>query len=72
MIRMMTTSIGMSPPRTFSPPSPEASVLSNKRQQEHDQQDYRQDGDHYDESPIYPPLPRSLSSDDRLGAIYTL
>src|SRR5215216_4478780 len=36
-IKRMTTSIGMSPPRTFSPPSPEIFSLSNERQHEHDQ-----------------------------------
>ena len=45
---------------------------SNKRQREHDRKDYHQDDHQYGESPVYPPVPRSLFVGDRLAAIYTL
>ena len=40
--------------------------LSNERQHEHGQKYHHQDDDHYGETPIYPPSPRSLSLGGRL------
>jgi hypothetical protein len=73
-IKTMTISIGMSPPRTFSPPSSVTLISSNERQREHNQKDHHQDDDQYRESPIYPPPPRSLSLDARSSSrnIYPL
>jgi hypothetical protein len=68
----MTTSIGMSPPRTFSPPSSYTLLSGNERQREHEQKDHLQDDYRYGESPVYPPSPRSLFVDGWLAAIYTL
>jgi hypothetical protein len=68
----MTMSIGMSPPRTFSPPPWETLFSRNERQREHEQKDHQQDGYQYGESPVHPPSPRSLFVGDWLAAIYTL
>ena len=44
--------------------------LSNERQHEHGQKYHHQDDDHYGESPIYPPSPRSPSLGGRLWPQY--
>ena len=58
----MTTSIGIRPPRTFSPPSSWTLLWSNERQREHEQKDHHQDDHQYGEFPVYPPSPAPYPS----------